>query len=88
MKGHKLWHQRLGHCLTRAMIETRKCSEGIPSLPTNNPFFKYMKRTGNKLKDEDVVIPGQAYYMDLAIVSRPSNLEDLLTSTNKPKLTV
>ena len=96
MKDLELWHQRLGHCSTRAMIETRKCSEGIPSLPTSNPFFKcpfcekakMMKRSGNKLKDEDVFIPGQAYHMDLAFVSGPSNLEEVSTSTDKPKLTV
>ena len=96
MKDLELWHQRLGHCSTRAMIETRKCSEGIPSLPTSNPFFKcpfceiakMMKRGGNKSKDKDVFIPGQAYHMDLAFVSGPSNLEEVSTSTDKPRLTV
>jgi hypothetical protein len=40
MKELELWHQRMGHCLTRTLNETRKCVEGIPDLPTNNPFFK------------------------------------------------
>ena len=47
-----------------------------------------MKRSGNKSKDKDVFIPGQAYHMDLAFVSGPSNLEEVSTSTDKPKLTV
>jgi hypothetical protein len=40
MKELELWHQRMGHCLIRTLNETRKCVEGIPDLPTNNPFFK------------------------------------------------
>ena len=78
------------------MNETRKFSRGIPELPTSTPFFKcpfcekakMMKRSGNKSKDEDVFIPGQAYHMDLAFVSGPSNLEDIRTSSDKPNLTV
>jgi hypothetical protein len=83
MKGLELWHQRIGHCLTRTLNETRKCVEGIPDLPTNNPFFicpfccergKMVKKGGNKTVDKDSFIPGQAYHMDLAFVSGPSNL--------------
>jgi hypothetical protein len=40
MKELELWHQRMGHCSTRTLDETRTCVEGIPDLPTNNPFFK------------------------------------------------
>jgi hypothetical protein len=63
--------------------ETRKCVEGIPDLPTNNPFFKcpfcergkMVKKGGNKTTDRDNLIPGQAYHMDLVFVSGPSNLD-------------
>ena len=84
MKDLELWHQRLGHCGTTTMNETRKCTEGIPALPTTNPFFKCpfcgkakMMKRGGKQKDEDTFIPGQAYHMDLSFVSSPSNLEDV-----------
>jgi hypothetical protein len=40
MKELELWHQRMGHCSTKTLNETRKCVEGIPDLPTNTPFFK------------------------------------------------
>ena len=40
MKELELWHQRMGHCSTRTLNETRKCVKGIPDLPTNTPFFK------------------------------------------------
>ena len=40
MKDLELWHQRLGHCGTSTMNETRKCTEGIPAFPTTNPFFR------------------------------------------------
>jgi hypothetical protein len=62
---------------------TRKCIETIPDLTTNNPFFKcpicergkMVKKGGNKTVDKDSFIPGQAYHMDLAFVSGPSNLD-------------
>jgi hypothetical protein len=89
MKELELWHQRMGHCSTRTLNETRKCVEGIPDLPTNNPFFKcpfckrgkIVKKGGNKTIDKIIFIPGQAYHMDLAFVSGPSNL-DLETGSN------
>jgi hypothetical protein len=66
MKELELWHQRIGHCSTRTLNETRKCVEGIPDLPTNNPFFKcpfcergkMVKKGGNKTVDKDSFIPG------------------------------
>jgi hypothetical protein len=81
MKELKLWHQRMGHCSARTLNDTRKCV--IPELPTNNPFFKcpfcergkMVKKGGNKTTDKDSFTPGQAYHMDLAFVSRPSNLD-------------
>jgi hypothetical protein len=89
MKELELWHQRMGHCSTRTLNERRKCVEGTPDLPTNNPFFKWpfckrgkmVKKGGNKTIDKDSFIPGQAYHMDLAFVSGPSNL-DLETGSN------
>jgi hypothetical protein len=83
MKELKLWHQRMGHYSTRTLNETRKCVEGIPDLPTNNPFFKcpfcergkMVKKGGNKTTDKDNFIPGQAYHMNLTFVSGPSNLD-------------
>jgi hypothetical protein len=73
----------MGHFSTRTLNVTRKCVEGIPDLPTNNPFFKcsfcergmMVKKGGNKTTDKENFIPGQAYHMDLAFVSRPSNLD-------------
>ena len=89
MKELELWHQRMEHCSTRANNETQKCTDGIPPLPTNTPFFKcpfcekakMLKNSGNKSKDEDVFIPGQAYHMDLAFVSGPSKLNDICTNS-------
>jgi hypothetical protein len=83
MKELELWHQQMGHCSTRTLNETRKCVKGIPDLPTNTPFFKYpfceigkmVKKGGNKTTDKDNFIPGEAYHMDLAFVSRLSNLD-------------
>ena len=83
MKELELWHQRMGHCSTRTLNETRKCVEGIPDLPTNTPFFKcpfcergkMVKKGGSKRADKDNFIPGQAYHMDLAFVSGPSSLD-------------
>jgi hypothetical protein len=62
MKELELWHQRMGHCSTRTLNETRKCVEGIPDLPTNNPFFKcpfckrgkMVKKGVNKIADKDL----------------------------------
>jgi hypothetical protein len=34
-----------------------------------------VKKGGNKTTDKDNFIPGQAYHMDLALVSGPSNLD-------------
>ena len=60
IKDLELWHQRMGNSSTRAIIETRKCTEEIPELLTNTPSFKcpycektkMVKNSGNKLKDE------------------------------------
>jgi hypothetical protein len=95
MKELELWHQRMGHCSTQTLNETRKCVEGIPDLPTNNPFFKcpfcergkMVKKGGDKTVDKDSFIPGQAYHMDLAFVSGPSNL-DLEKGSNIGFLTI
>jgi hypothetical protein len=92
MKELELWHQRMGHCSTRTLNETRKCVEGIPDLPTNTPFFKcpfcergkMVKKGGNKTTDKDCFIPGQAYHMDLAFVSGPSNLDQQAGSNITP----
>ena len=46
------------------------------------------KQSGNKSKDEDVFIPGQAYQMDLAFVSIPSKLEDTCPSLDKESVIV
>ena len=62
LKDLELWHQHIGHSSARAIIETRKCTEGIPELPTNTPFFicaycekaKMVKNSGDRSKDEDV----------------------------------
>jgi hypothetical protein len=83
MKELELWHQRMGHCSTRTLNESRKCVEGIPDLPTNNPFLKcpfcergkMVKKGGNRTTDKEIFIPGQAYHMDLVFVSGPSNLD-------------
>ena len=42
-----------------------------------------LKNSGNKSKDEDVFIPGQAYHMDLAFVSGPSKLNDIPTNSEE-----
>jgi hypothetical protein len=89
IKELELWHQRMEYCSTRTLNETRKCVEGIPDLPTNAPFFKcpfcergkMVKKGGNKTTDKDSYIPGQAYHMDLAFVSVPSN-QDLQAGSN------
>jgi hypothetical protein len=83
MKKLELWYQRMGHCSTRTLNETRKCVEGIPDLPTNTPFSKcpfcergkMVKKGGNKTTDKDNFISGQAHHMDLAFASGPSNLD-------------
>ena len=87
MKDLGLWHQRIGHSSPRAITETSKCTKGILDLPTTTSFFKYpycekakmVKKSGNKSKDEDVYIPGQAYHMDLVFVSGPVKIDDLQT---------
>jgi hypothetical protein len=93
MKELELWHQRMGHCSTRTLNETRKCVEAIPALPTNNPFFKcpfcnsrgkMVKKGGYKTTDKDSFIPGQAYHMNLAFVSGPSNLDQQTGSNIAP----
>ena len=79
----------MGHCSTWAINGTRKCTKGIPQLPTNTPFFKcpfcektkMLNKSGNKSKDKDLFIPGQAYHMDLAFVSCPVKLDDLPTNS-------
>ena len=81
----------MGHSFTRAITETRKCTKGIPELPMNAPFFKcpycvkakMVKRSGNRSKDKDAHIPGQAYHMDLAFVSGPAKFDDLQTTTEE-----
>ena len=91
MKDLELWHQRMGHCSTKAINETQKCTAGIPPLPTNTPFFKcpfcekakMVKNSGNKSKDKDVYIPGQAYHMDLAFVTGPSKLNNIRTNSEE-----
>ena len=42
-----------------------------------------LKNSGNKSKDEDVFIPGQAYHMDLVFVSGPSKLNDIRTNSEE-----
>ena len=42
-----------------------------------------LKNSGNKSKDEDVFIPGQAYHMDLAFVSGPSKLNNIRTNSEE-----
>jgi hypothetical protein len=93
MKELELWHQRMGHCSARTLNETRKCVEGIPDLPTNNPFFKcpfcerrkMVKKGGNKTVDKDSFIPGQAYHMDLGYQNTMHNIKywDINTGSAK-----
>ena len=79
----------MGHSSTQTITETRKCTHGIPELSTNTPFFKcpfyeeakMIKQSGNKSKDEDVLILGQAYHMDLAFVIGPSKLYNIRTTS-------
>ena len=40
-----------------------------------------LKNSGNKSKDEDAFIPGQACHMDLAFESGPSKLNDIHTNS-------
>ena len=95
IKDLELWHQRLGHCSTRTMNETRKCTNGIPNLPTTSPFFKCpfcesakMLKKGGKRTNRDNFIPAQAYHMDLSFVSGPSNLNDISKCQTTPKITI
>jgi hypothetical protein len=80
MKDLELWHQRMGHCSTRTLNETRKCVEGIPDLTTNTPFFKcpfcergkMVKKGGNKTTDKDNFIPGQVRSRSLQLLLNAS----------------
>ena len=88
MKDLKLWHQQIGHSFTQAITETRKCTKEIPKLPTHTPFFKcpfyekakMVKRSGNRSKDKDIYISGQAYHMNLAFMSGPAKFDDIRTT--------
>ena len=42
-----------------------------------------MKSSGNRSKDEDAYIPGQAYHTNLAFVSGPAKFDDLETTTEE-----
>ena len=77
------------------MNETRKCTNGIPNLPTTTPFFKCtfcesakMLKKGGKRTNKDSFIPAQAYHMDLSFVSGPSNLDDVSKCQTTPKITI
>ena len=60
----ELWHQRMGHISPQTLEQTRKCTNGIPPIPTKTPMFKcpfcekakMLKRSG-KQKEEDSYIP-------------------------------
>ena len=95
IKDLKLQHQQLGHCSTRTLNETQKCTDGIPNLPTTAPFFKcpfcesakLTKKGGNRT-DKDDFVSTQVYHMDLSFISRPSNLGNVSKCQTTPKITI
>ena len=42
-----------------------------------------VKRSGNRSKDENIYIPGQAYHIDLAFGSGPTKFNDIRTATEE-----
>ena len=42
-----------------------------------------LKQSGNRSKNEDVFIPGQAYHMNLAFVIVPAKMGDIRTTTEE-----
>ena len=81
----ELWHQRMGHVGFQTLQDTRRCTKGIPPIPTSAPMFKcpfcekakMCKRKG-KSHTNDVFIQNQSFHMDLSFVSGPTNLNQVL----------
>ena len=56
----------------------------------NVPFVKktkMIKQSGHR-KQQDACIPGQVFHMDLSYISRPSNLDDIISHNAPPEPTI
>jgi hypothetical protein len=92
----ELWHQRMGHPAPRALQQTQKVVEGIPTLPNNNSLFscpfcdmaKLRKSNRHKESLREVFIPGTSFHMDLGFIRGPSNLEEVVKNGATPNKTI
>jgi hypothetical protein len=86
----------MGHPAPRALHETQKVVEGIPTLPYCTPIFKCpfcnmaKLRKANRHKESlrEVFIPGTSFHMDLGFIPGPSNLEDVIKNGATPQKTL
>jgi hypothetical protein len=92
----ELWHQRMGHPSPRALFNTQRVVEGIPSLPHDYPIFKcpfcdmakLRKSNRNKASTREAFLPGTSFHMDLGFIRGPSNLEDVVKNGATPTKTI
>lgn len=92
----ELWHQRYCHCGANTLLQTRQHVDGIPPLPSSTSDFhcpfcdmsKLVKSKGRKETKREHISPGTAFHMDLAFVSGPSNLKDVVEKGATPATTV
>ena len=96
MEQLELWHQRMGHPAPRALNQTQRVVEGIPTLPQATSLFKCpfcdmaKLRKSNRHKESlrEVFIPGTSFHMDLGFIRGPSNLEEVVQHGATPQKTI
>ena len=96
VKQLEIWHQRLGHPAPSTLRNTSKVVEGIPTLPSDNSFFrcpfcdlaKLHKTPSRKSNPHEQFLPGTTFHMDVGFIRGPNNLQDIITHGATPKQTV
>ena len=83
-------------CLALSTLyQTQKHVDGMPQALDKSRLFKcpyctkakLVKRGGGKIDPREIIVPNQALHMDLAFVSGPSNLKEMIQTGAKPRET-
>ena len=96
IRNTELWHMKYGCSAPSTLYQTQKHVDGMPQVLDRPRLFKcpyctkakLVKRGGGKLDPREIIVPNQALHMDLAFVSGPSNLKEIIQTGAKPRETV
>ena len=96
VQNTKLWHMKYGCSAPSTLYQTQKHVEGILEVLLSPRLFKcpycekakMVKHSGGPQNKDKTLVPGQMYHLDLAFVSGPSNLREMIEKGAKQKDTI